>query len=188
MLKNKVFAIIIALALSLVVFYNMKFFSQKGKKSNSPPSSVEEIPDIIEAPAGQKERSPTEEKELLSPFWGRNPFLLPGEEKLGRSFFLTSSPAEEETKTGSAVEKKQEEGEWSLTAIIYNGTTSRAIINHEIVQEGDTISGGKVQVIKIMPEKVILSREEKFFTLPLGAIIPRERKTDEEQEKSGKVR
>lgn len=179
MLKNKVFIIIAAIFLSLIIAYNIKFFSQRREKSNTPPS-VEKTPDIIESPLEKKESSLTKEKELLSPLWGRNPFLLPGEEKLGRSFFLASS-----SENSSAVEtrKMQEEKELSLTAILYSKMSSRAIINHEIVQEGDTLSGGKVKVIKIMPEQVTLSREGKTFILPLGAMISRETKTGDKQEK-----
>ncbi len=116
----------------------------------------------------------------------KKPLLLPDKEKLGKSISPTSSS--KEGKAASIVQKKrekQERKEWSLTAIIYNETSARAIINHEITREGDTLPGGETKVIKIMPERVILSRGGETFTLRLGAIIPREEKTGEKQEKQG---
>ncbi len=116
----------------------------------------------------------------------KKPLLLPGKEKLGKSISSTSSS--KEGKAASIVRKKrekQERKEWSLTAIIYNETSSRAIINHEIVREGDTLPGREIKVTTIMPDRVILSRGGETFTLRLGATIPREEKTGGKREKQG---
>jgi len=129
----------------------------------------------------RREVKPVERREVK-----RKPLLLPGKEKLGRKIISTSSS--QEGKTASIVQKKrekQERKEWALTAIIYNETSSRAIINHEIVQAGDTLPEGETKVIKIMPDRVILSRGGETFTLRLGATIPREEKTGEKQDKQG---
>lgn len=183
MLKNKVFIVIGAIFLSLIIVHNIKFFSQRTRERGYPlpgeAEEKEEMVEIVESQPHGEVLSPPEEREPLSPLWGRNPFLLPGEEKLGRSFLLTSSSEKEEA--ASVVQEKRGEEEWSLTAIIYHETSSRAIINHETVQEGDTLSGEETKVIKIMPDRVILSREGETSILKLGVIVPRETKTNEEK-------
>ncbi len=127
----------------------------------------------------RKEVKPVERREV-----NRKPLLLPGKEKLGRKIISTASPKEEKTATiVQKKRKKQERKEWYLTAIIYNETSSRAIINHGIVRDGDTLPGGETKVIKIMPDRVILSRGGDTFTLRLGATILREGKTGEKQGK-----
>jgi len=184
LLKNKIFIIIMAIVLSLIVIYNIRFFSQRKRMKNLSPATkaAEETLNLVKPrPRIGKDSLPAK-KEPLSPFWGRNPFLLSGEEKLGKSFFLTS-PSEEKTPTIETPENKQKENEWSLTAILFSDTSSLAIINHEIVKEGDTLAGGKVKVIKIMPEKVILGKEKETFILQLGIIVPQETNLNEEEKK-----
>ncbi len=181
MLKNKVFIGILAIFLILIIIHNIKFFSQRRGKTNSP--SGEETRDIIAPPRERKESPPAGKKEPLSPFWGRNPFLLPGEIKLGRSVFLTIPSDKEEVMN---VIRKQQKGEqeWSLTAIIYQKTGSRrAIINHEIVQENDTLPGEETKVLKIMPNRVILTRAGKTFSIELKNQASGKDKAGEKQEK-----
>lgn len=191
MLKNKGLMAVMAILLSLVIVYNIRFFSQRTRRSNLASSiedEEEKTSEIIESSSATGGNHRPEDKGPLSPFWGRNPFFLPGEEKLARSFFLTASSNEEtavESREGQKEEaknRKMPEEEWSLTAIIYHETSSRAIINHEPVQEGDTLSGEETKVIKIMPDRVILNREGKTSILKLGVIVPRETNTSEENE------
>jgi hypothetical protein len=70
--------------------------------------------------------------------WGRNPFYFPRAED-------NSSPARETT---------VDTGGLQLSAILYHETGSVAIINHQIVRQGDQIEGRKV--VSILEDRVIL--------------------------------
>jgi len=183
LLKNKVFIVIMAIVLSFIVIYNIRFFSQRKRmKILSPADRAGETLNLVKPQSRVGKNSLPGKKEPLSPFWGKNPFLLAGEKKLGKSFFLTP-PSEEKNPTIETQEKKQKENEWSLTAILFSDTSSLAIINHEVVKAGDTLAGGEVKVIKIMPEKVILGRKKETFILPLGIMVPQKTNTNEEEKK-----
>jgi hypothetical protein len=56
---------------------------------------------------------------------------------------------------------------WLLSAIIFDGANSRALINHRIVRKGDTLLEGEVKVGEITPNSVVLIRGEETFTLKL---------------------
>ena len=55
---------------------------------------------------------------------------------------------------------------WLLSAIIYDGANSRALLNRKIIRIGDTI--GNVKVMEITPDSVVLVRGEETLTLRLG--------------------
>ncbi len=54
---------------------------------------------------------------------------------------------------------------WLLSAIIFGGANSRALLNRRVVRPGDTI--GKVKVMEITSDSVVLVRGEEIFTIRL---------------------
>ncbi|MFA5008774.1 MAG: general secretion pathway protein GspB [Candidatus Omnitrophota bacterium] len=91
----------------------------------------------------------------------RNPFLLLEEQKKG--FAITAQSAEE-------MEAKIQEKLSTLhvSGIFISGSTKIAIINGEIVNEGDLVEG--VRVSSIMPEKVIVDIQGEVGSLALPAV------------------
>ena len=81
----------------------------------------------------------------------------PPEEALRDPFLPTGSIAATEYKEALKLE--------SILTDPYDPSNSRAMINGNLVQAGDTISGAKV--LRIEPERVILKQGDKEIILPL---------------------
>jgi hypothetical protein len=71
-----------------------------------------------------------------------------------------------EEKIPPALPRRLEDERWLLSAIIFDGANSHALINHRIVRKGDTLQED-VKVIEITQDSVILARGEETFTLRL---------------------
>ncbi len=90
------------------------------------------------------------QKTLLQASWGRDPFSQPSTEKLG--------PVEEQSLAQDFV----------LTGVLRRGGRKVAIINHMFVAEGETFQG--VRVERIENDRVVLKKDQKEFTLLMGAV------------------
>lgn len=65
----------------------------------------------------------------------------------------------------SAIGKLRAKSRLNLTGIMYSPTYPRAIINGNLVSEGDTVDG--VSIIKIFPDKILLNLNGEEFYLEL---------------------
>jgi len=104
-----------------------------------------------------------EPKELFSEKALPEALPLP-EEALLEEAPLLKEELEEEKEMPPPPRRLRDE-KWLLSAIIFDGANSRALLNRRIVRPGDTI--GKVKVVEITPDSVVLVRGEETFTLRL---------------------
>ncbi|MCM8774146.1 MAG: general secretion pathway protein GspB [Candidatus Omnitrophica bacterium] len=61
------------------------------------------------------------------------------------------------------IQEKKEIGNFILQGIIYSPQNSKAIINNEILSEGDVL--GEYRIVKIEPKRVVLEKEDKEYIL-----------------------
>lgn len=75
-------------------------------------------------------------------------------------------PAYEEEELLPAHRRRLRDERWLLSAIIFDGANSRALLNRRIVRKGDILQGD-VKVTEITPNSVVLARGEETFTIKL---------------------
>lgn len=78
--------------------------------------------------------------------WGRDPFSANEEKK--------------------SAEGGSEQGQLALTGIMIRSDRRVALVNHQFVHEGDTLSGSKV--LRIEKDRIVLDRNGEEETLKLG--------------------
>ena len=102
---------------------------------------------------------------LVEPFPKEAEELLPEEALLEEEPLLVEKEELEKEKLLPAPSQRLRDERWLLSAIIFDGANSRALLNRRIVRKGDTI--GKVKVTEITPDSIVLVRGEETFTLRL---------------------
>lgn len=89
---------------------------------------------------------------------GFNPFMVPAR----RIEKTQATPAENEKEVTPA---EQIIAEMELSGISWNSISPLAVINHKILKEGDVIPGSEVKIKNIQPALVIVTYQNKEYTL-----------------------
>ena len=164
MLRNKLFAIILAGFIVLAIINNIRYFSKKKKRAPRPrPAAVTQTaplpkppPQLPETPPTAKTTEPSTRspKKARGDSWGRNPFLtLVEEAMLARGI---KSKTEMEAEKQSPTISLSPAAIFRLEAIIITDSRKIAIINNKSVTEGDWVEGERV--MKILPHEVVLQK------------------------------
>jgi len=178
-LKNKFFIAFLGIMLVVALVYNINYFSNRGKpkvreQTNMAVATIDPPPsENVDKTAREMNnnslKSIYKPSKIVANFkritvenkpWGRNPFLTPDEEM---SIRLTSTKGEGEDKEPTIIK-----------GILIGEKQRVAIIDHEIVTEGDWI--GAEQVVKIDKEKVVLTlgKSQRVITMekiPVSIIV-----------------
>lgn len=167
--KKKIALLIIFILIIFFLYKNMIF------KSAVPANPIPEntpvpSPDTIDSGKVTTEESPSQsiesfEKEAVDRSWGRDPFV--GNIGTGQTVVNQSKqPNQNEPKDPST-----EESPLLLSGIASSRNRALAIINGQIVHEGDylQVKGKKsFEVISIFKNRVILRKNGKIITLRVG--------------------
>lgn len=161
--KKKMF-LLLGLGLVIIVIYKSVVLSPPAPPPDA--QSVDTgtdggvaIPPVEEdTPVITEESLPKEKIETAGQFWGRDPFIgdTGGEEQRPGASVVTPKP------TGS------EESALVLSGIAWSKNKAVAIINGQVVREGDLlpVKGKKIyKVITILKNRVILQDQDKTITL-----------------------
>ncbi|MEO0082016.1 MAG: hypothetical protein ABIL25_06970 [candidate division WOR-3 bacterium] len=116
---------------------SVKSVGTAAKQSEATPATEQKSGDAVKSASGSGDVVPAAEPEV----WGSDPFV--------RDWVLVNELAE-----------------LSLKAITMGGERAYALINDQILEEGDQISGKRI--VKIEADKVILEQGGRTFNLLLG--------------------
>jgi len=102
--------------------------------------------------------------------FGRDPFVLPDEEKAGKTFealFRERLEAGRGAENTPLHEVLAQLGVLQLTGILHDATKPVAVINHRLVRPGDTLLNGFFDVVAVDPDAVRVRHGGKDFRVPL---------------------
>lgn len=164
--KKKIF-MLLGLGLVVIIVYKSVILSPPTPQSGISGTAIE----VVKIPAGEATSAETEEplpQEKLDPAgqsWGRDPFIsdIAVEGKNPEPPVTTTKPPVTVTKP-----PENEEAALVLSGIAWSRNKAVAIINGQVVREGDLlpVQGKKIyKVITILKNRVILQGQDKTITL-----------------------
>ena len=158
MTKQRIEIGIIVAGMILICVLLANQFLWKKKKVSAPVVGAPVGAEVLKAakPAGEvklelpplSESVVKKQKLGLQAPWGRNPFILKSKER-------TDQPVQESTLSGL-----------SISAILIKGNVGTAIVNGDIVHEGEMLRGCKV--VKIDRQGVTLDKGGETVVIPYG--------------------
>ncbi len=163
--KKKIF-LLLGLGLVIIIVYKSMVLSPPSPPPDAQPidpgtvTSVVKSPVAETAPARIEQALPKEKVDLTGQSWGRDPFIgdtAGTEQKTGTAVTVTNPPADE---VAALV----------LSGIAWSKNKAVAIINGQVVREGDLlpVQGKKIyKVLTILKNRVILQGQDKTITLRL---------------------
>jgi len=150
--------------LSLLVVYNVWFFSKRSDAAGSPARSAPARgarPVAAQAAPGPPAVRLVSHASIRAE-WGRDPFLLPIEVRENRSFReIEAAPPEEEEPAPKLLQSLE------LRGILHGSSRPLAIIGQELCRPG-TIIEGALTVARIERDRVVLSAGERSYELLLA--------------------
>jgi hypothetical protein len=161
--KKKMF-LLLGLGLAIIFVYKSVVLSPPAPPPDAQPidtgtdAGVAIPPAEENAPLITEESLPKEKIETAGQFWGRDPFIgdTGGEEQRPGTSAVTPKPA------------VSEESALVLSGIAWSKNKAVAIINGQVVREGDLlpVKGKKIyKVITILKNRVIMQDQDKTITL-----------------------
>lgn len=179
LLRKKKFRVVVFVVSGGLILYNVWFFTLGKKKPSSAAKKKTAAAEAQEPrdenggsswgevhPAGESAPAASE----AAAAFGRDPFLLPEEERSGKTFetiFREKLEATRGTDNTPLHEVLAQLGVLRLTGILHDARNPIAVINHRLVRPGETLLNGYFDVVAIDPEAVRVRHGGKDFLIPL---------------------
>ena len=186
LLRKKKFRIGVFCVSGALILYNVYFFTLGKKKPEKAPAGEKKKKSApAEDGSGSKpdDGSWGEVKKATPPgspaaaaadptakTFGRDPFVLPEEEKAGKTFeaiFRERLEAGRGAENTPLHEVLAQLGVLQLTGILHDERKPVAVINHRLVRPGDTLLNGFFDVVAVDPDAVRVRHGGKDFRVPL---------------------